>query len=72
MTKTFNSKKYGTLTVTMQRRNSNYYFYTDKPITNNEASLVQLELNYHPAGYGFYGFKSDHLGSTWHCFNSCD
>lgn len=73
MTRTFNSKKYGVITVVSKpyKRTMTWY-HVDKPITQDEASIIQLKLGYHPCGYGIYGFatKPDH--STWTRGNSCD
>lgn len=67
-TKTFNSKKYGKLTVTHSRGGLGHVFTTDKAITQKEAGIIQQHFNYHPAGYGLYSFT----GTSWTCSNSCD
>jgi hypothetical protein len=37
---------------------------------------VQRHVGYHPAGYGFYNFKTEKINAgylhTWQCANSCD
>lgn len=71
-TKTFNSKKYGKITVTYTKYRSDMRFATDKQITEDEASTIQAVLNYNPQGYGFYSFDNTDNGSKWTCFSSCD
>ena len=48
-------------------------------ITEGEAMTLQEEYGYHPAGYGFYGFRVVTLDpneiegvTTWECQRSCD
>ena len=48
-------------------------------ITEGEAMNLQEEYGYHPAGYGFYGFRVVTLDpneiegvTTWECQRSCD
>ena len=72
-TKTFNSKKYGKVTVTVERAttmsSSNAMQFTcDKTLTEEEALIVQASMNYHPYGYGHHNFK----GNSWRCWSSCD
>jgi len=47
-------------------------FSIDKEITESEAIEMQIQAGYHPAGYGFYKFKSENGISTWMCGSSCD
>lgn len=59
----------------MHRRESGssmYRFSVPMVITEKEAMEVQMSLGYHPAGYGFYGFKATETESTWMCSHSCD
>ena len=71
--KTFNSKKYGVITVTWKSDGRTMTKYTvNKVITDEEASDIQLELGYHPCGYGKYGFKTTSTTSSWSRGNSCD
>jgi hypothetical protein len=37
-----------------------------------QAQQKQLEASYHPAGYGFSGYKVSNGVTTWSCSNSCD
>jgi hypothetical protein len=71
-TRIFNSAKYGTVTVTFRSRSDKTIYIVDKVITDDEASIIQLEMGYHPCGYGFYGFKTTETTSTWYRYNSCD
>ena len=48
-------------------------------ITEGEAMNLQEDYGYHPAGYGFYGFRVVTLDpnevegvTTWECQRSCD
>lgn len=70
--KTFNSAKYGKVTVTRQLKGGDNWFHTDTELTQDEAGTVQQQLGYHPAGYHFYDFKTDVNGTSWKCYNSCD
>lgn len=45
----------------------------DGVLTPAEAMKMQeVEGNYHPAGYGFFGFRTDGKTSTWCSAASCD
>ena len=48
------------------------YFKYVGSITEDDAIKLQEEAGYHPAGYGFYGFKSKNGIATWNCSNSCN
>lgn len=41
-------------------------------ITSEEASTLQADLGYHPAGYGKYCFNASENMTTWQCSSSCD
>ena len=48
-------------------------------ITEGEAMNLQEDYGYHPAGYGFYGFRVVTLDpneidgvTSWECQRSCD
>lgn len=41
-------------------------------ISKEQAIDLQLKLGYHPAGYGFYSFKTSCKETTWKCGSSCD
>jgi len=58
--------------VTTVRKGSMIEFYIPKMITEQEACELQADLSYHPAGYGFYAFKSCATETTWKCGASCD
>lgn len=49
-----------------------FKFFTPFELTQAEALKVQLELGYHPSGYGFYSFMSSKIATTWMCGDSCD
>lgn len=70
MTHTFNSKKYGVITVNYVRSNRNYYFTvtTGQSLTREEQKIIQEHLGYHPCGYSYYYISGD----KWSCWNSCD
>jgi hypothetical protein len=44
----------------------------DGELSSQEASQKQEEAGYHPAGYGFYGYKFSKGITTWTCGSSCD
>ena len=54
----------------------NFEVITDKKWSDNKASSFQKDMNYHPAGYAFYGFTekkiSDGYIYTWKCRTSAD
>ena len=49
-----------------------------QPISEDQALKAQMELGYHPAGYGFYNFTVKRCPvlfvytATWRCQASCD
>lgn len=59
-------------TVTMIREGRMFKFSIDKKISREEALELQLKMNYHPAGYGFYAFTQCDCKTTWKCGDSCD
>jgi hypothetical protein len=72
-TKVFNSAKYGTVTVTSSTHKRTMTKYVvDKVITHEEACIIQLQLGYHPHGYGVYGFETKSTTTSWCRGNSCD
>lgn len=50
----------------------NIIFETPYKINVNQATEVQIQLGYHPNGYGFYKFRSSDFGTRWECSQSCD
>ena len=48
------------------------YFTFDGELTEGEAMNLQEDYGYHPAGYGFYGYKLENGVTTWECQRSCD
>jgi len=58
--------------VTKERKSRMFEFTYPGPLTEQEACEIQMQLGYHPAGYGFYGFKSTPLLTQWSCGDSCD
>ena len=55
------------------------YFTFNGVLTEGEAMNLQEEYGYHPAGYGFYGFRVVTLDpneiegvTSWECQRSCD
>ena len=70
--KTFNSKKYGKVTVFSIPKRTARLFQTKINVTKDEAQIIQQQMNYHPAGYNFYDYKSDINGTSWKCWLSCD
>ena len=48
------------------------YFTFDGELTEGEAMNLQEDYGYHPAGYGFYGYKVENNVTTWECQRSCD
>jgi len=53
-------------------RGGNIRFTAPCWISRELAMQLQMELSYHPAGYGFYGYKATPTGTTWYCWNCCD
>ena len=49
-----------------------HLFSVPGPISKEEACELQMQLGYHPAGYGFYAFDSTITMTTWKCGDSCD
>lgn len=47
-------------------------FSVPKSITEKEAVDLQMELGYHPSGYGFYSFDPTLSETTWKCADNCD
>lgn len=47
-------------------------FFVPFAITEEEACELQMQLGYHPAGYGFYRFETAENATTWLCGNSSD
>ena len=50
---------------------------SEQEISEDAASEIQMQKGFHPAGYGFYGFRSQKLESgiyftSWHCGGHCD
>ena len=59
--------------VTVNRWQGGWHcFSTVFQITQEEAAELQMQLGYHPAGYGLYGFKVTEDGTEWKCATSCD
>lgn len=54
--------------------NGQRYFTAFGKLNKEIAMDVQLNLGYHPAGYGFSSFTYDEYKdiSTWSCASSCD
>jgi hypothetical protein len=71
--RTFNSKKYGKITVISTYVDRTWTsIEVDVIITEEEALLIQEKLGYHPCGYGFYSFAVKGSATTWKRSNSCD
>jgi hypothetical protein len=61
--------------VTLNKYDKNsesHLFSVPFKITQEDAERLQIELGYHPAGYGFYQFIAGPNGSSWSCSTSCD
>lgn len=59
--------------VTVRRHGRMINFYVPWSITSEQALILQENLGYIPAGYGFYGFTHDpENGTHWACGDSCD
>ena len=67
-TKTFNSHKYGTVTITYDRIGRSIVFTSNRNLLRDEARTIQEHLGFHPAGYSFYDYEVN----TWKCWSSCD
>ena len=51
---------------------SSIHFTYHGVVSEGEAMNLQEDYGYHPAGYGFYGYKVENDVTTWHCQRSCD
>lgn len=69
--KHFNSKKYGTISVSYVRKSKNYHFSVGEIITEEEARIIQAHCGYAPEGYSFHSF-SNVGGTSWQCWDNCD
>lgn len=53
-----------------------FSFISETKLTEEDATFLQTEMNYHPAGYGHWGFKQSKVGDryigSWTCSGSCD
>jgi hypothetical protein len=49
-----------------------HLFSVSGSISKEEACELQMQLGYHPAGYGFYAFDPTITLTTWKCSDSCD
>jgi hypothetical protein len=58
--------------VTKKPTGSTITWTVDEKITEDQASDIQTQKGYNPAGYGFYSFKTTQTTSTWECSSSCD
>lgn len=68
--KTFNSKKYGLITVSRKRSGRKYIFKIEsgQSLEKEEMAIIQEKMGFHPAGYSF-----NYLSPTsWTCWDSCD
>lgn len=70
-TQTFNSKKYGQITVSYKRTSDAIIFHTNVNITSDESGIIQAHLGYAPQGYHHYDYKSNINGTSWKCWTSC-
>lgn len=48
------------------------HFTYDGILSEDEAAKVQMDIDYHPAGYGFYSYAVKDGKTTWQCSTSCD
>ena len=58
--------------VSLEREGTWNMFAVPHIISKDHAIKLQMELGYHPGGYGFYSFKVENNKTTWQCANSCD
>jgi hypothetical protein len=58
--------------VTITKFDGFVKFSVQTKITEAEAINLQKDLVYHPAGYGFYGFKPSENFTEWYCSDTCD
>ena len=70
-TRTFNSAKYGTITVTQERKDNDIVFTTSIAVTRDETAIIQQYMGYHPNGYSFECKPKTNI-TTWTCWSSCD
>ena len=70
MTRSFNSQKYGVITVIHKsvRKNIVFTITTGQSLTSDEQKIIQATLGYDPCGY-HYDYIS---GDKWSCWSSCD
>ena len=58
--------------LTINLTYSNAYYTYDGVLTEDQALEMQEESEYHPHGYGFFGYKVEDNKTTWSSFNCCD
>jgi hypothetical protein len=58
--------------VTKERSQFHITFTVPRPINEFDAYGLQMDLGYHPNGYGFYFPNDGKSHTTWRCSNSCD
>jgi hypothetical protein len=58
--------------IKKERERTMIKFSTPEALTEEQAREAQMNLSYHPSGYGFYSYQSTALGTTWQCGASCD
>ena len=51
---------------------SSIHFTYHGVVSEGEATNLQEDYGYHPAGYGFYGYTVEDGVTTWECQRSCD
>lgn len=57
----------------MARSASNRYVAESSfELTEQDAHEIQIELGFHPAGYGLWGFKFANRIATWESSVHCD
>lgn len=49
-----------------------HFFVVPYLIDEDTALMLQMEMGYHPSGYGFYAFDPTISQTTWKCRDSCD
>jgi hypothetical protein len=64
--------QHDTLKVTQTRDGRMFIFSTPGRINEDQATEIQMQLGYHPCGYGFYSFNPSDDKTTWKCGDSCD
>ena len=68
------TKESVTFTGSYHRGNNCHFhlFTVNQKISEDDAIRLQIDLGYHPAGYGMYNFSATEHSTSWECYYNCD